>query len=139
LQLKACGVDKSEEKQMVLTILSKLGPKLFVFVSTFHSVKFASRATWNMPSLEEFIESLTRANEAHQHEKNQRCMHLLCKMAAINIRNIKINTKGKLMHIQRRKGTQNPSPMPSDPKVEREENERNASTSIQVSIQNLHA
>jgi hypothetical protein len=36
-QLKACGVDKSkEEKQMVLTILSKLGPEFTVFVSTFH-------------------------------------------------------------------------------------------------------
>jgi hypothetical protein len=45
---------------MVLTIISKLGPELFVFVSTFHSVKFTSRATWNMPSLEEFIESLTQ-------------------------------------------------------------------------------
>jgi hypothetical protein len=39
-QLKACGVDKSkEEKQMVLTILSKLGPEYSVFVSTFHSVR----------------------------------------------------------------------------------------------------
>jgi hypothetical protein len=61
LQFKACGVDKSkEEKQMVLTILSKLGPEFFVFVSTFHSVKFASRYNSKMPSLEEFIESLTQ-------------------------------------------------------------------------------
>jgi hypothetical protein len=37
-QLKACGVDKSEEKQMVLTILSKLGLEYSVFVSTFHLV-----------------------------------------------------------------------------------------------------
>jgi hypothetical protein len=60
-QIKACGVDKSkEEKQMVLTILSKIGTKLSMFVSTFHSVKFASGATWKMPSLEEFIESLTQ-------------------------------------------------------------------------------
>jgi hypothetical protein len=60
-QLKACGVDKSkEEKQMVLTILSKLGPEFSVFVSTFHSVRFTSRATWKMPSLEDFIESLTQ-------------------------------------------------------------------------------
>ena len=60
-QLKACGVDNSaEEKQMVLTILSKLGPEFFVFVSTFHTVRFASRATWKMPSLEDFIESLTQ-------------------------------------------------------------------------------
>jgi hypothetical protein len=60
-QLKACGVDKSkEEKQMVLTILSKLGPKYLVFVSTFHLVIFSSRSTLKMPSLEEFIESLTQ-------------------------------------------------------------------------------
>jgi hypothetical protein len=59
--LKACEVDKSkEEKQMVLTILSKLGPEFFVFVSTFHSVIFSSGATWKMPSLEDFIESLTK-------------------------------------------------------------------------------
>jgi hypothetical protein len=60
-QLKACGVDKlKEEKQMVLTILSKLGPELFVFISTFHSIRLSSRATWKMPSLEDFIESLTQ-------------------------------------------------------------------------------
>jgi hypothetical protein len=45
-QLKACEVDKSkEEKQMVLTILSKLGPKFLVFISTFHTVRFTSGAT----------------------------------------------------------------------------------------------
>ena len=43
LQLKACGVDKfKEEKQMVLTTLSKLGPEYSMFVSTFHSVRFTS-------------------------------------------------------------------------------------------------
>jgi hypothetical protein len=31
-----------------------------VFVSTFHSVNLASRATWKIPSLEAFIESLTQ-------------------------------------------------------------------------------
>jgi hypothetical protein len=60
-QLKSFGVDKSkEEKQMVLTILSKLGPGFSIFVSTFHTVIFASGATWKMPSLEDFIESLTQ-------------------------------------------------------------------------------
>jgi hypothetical protein len=45
-QIKACGVDKSkEEKQIVLTIPSKLHPKFFVFVSTFHTFRFASRST----------------------------------------------------------------------------------------------
>jgi hypothetical protein len=45
-QLKGYGVDKSkEEKQMVLTILSKIGLEFSVFVSTFHTVKFTSGAT----------------------------------------------------------------------------------------------
>jgi hypothetical protein len=45
-QLRVCRVDKyKEEKQMVLTILSKLGPKYLVFVSTFYSIRFASGST----------------------------------------------------------------------------------------------
>jgi hypothetical protein len=60
-QLKASGVDKSaEEKQMVLTILSKLVPKFFVFVYTFHTVRFTSGATWKIHSLEDFIKFLTQ-------------------------------------------------------------------------------
>jgi hypothetical protein len=45
---------------MVLTILSKLGPEFSVFVSTFHTIIFTSGATWKMPSLEDFIKSLTQ-------------------------------------------------------------------------------
>jgi hypothetical protein len=45
---------------MVLTILSKLGTKYLVFVSKFHLVRLASGATWKIPSLEAFIESLTQ-------------------------------------------------------------------------------
>jgi hypothetical protein len=61
-QLKACRVvDKSkEEKQMILTILSKLGPELSVFISTFHYVRFTFGSTWKMPSLEDFIKSMTQ-------------------------------------------------------------------------------
>jgi hypothetical protein len=60
-QLKACRVDKlKEEKKMVVIVLSKLGLELSVFISTFHIVKFTSGATWKMPSLEEFIESMTQ-------------------------------------------------------------------------------
>jgi hypothetical protein len=60
-QLKACGVDNStEEKQMVITILSKIGPEFSVFVSTFHTIRFSSGATWKMPSLQDFIKSLTQ-------------------------------------------------------------------------------
>jgi hypothetical protein len=59
-------------------------------------------------------------------------------VVVINIKNLKINKKGKHMQIQRRKGTQNPSTMPPDPKVEMEEKGRNALTYIKDSIQNLH-
>jgi hypothetical protein len=45
---------------MVLTVLSKLGLEYLVFVSTFHSARFASGSTWTIPSLEAFIESLTQ-------------------------------------------------------------------------------
>ena len=45
---------------MVLTILSKLAPEFSVFISTFHTIKFTSGATQKMPSLEDFIESLTQ-------------------------------------------------------------------------------
>jgi hypothetical protein len=60
-------------------------------------------------------------------------------MASKNIRNLKINIRGKLMHIQRRKGTQNPSPMPPDPKEKREEKERNAHIVTKDFIRNPHA
>jgi hypothetical protein len=46
--------------------------------------------------------------------------------------------KRKAHENPRRKGTQNPSTMPPDPKVEREEKGRNAPTSIKDSIQNPH-
>jgi hypothetical protein len=61
-QLKACEVDKyKEEKQMFLTIISKIVLEYSVFVSKFNSVSLASRATWKNPSLEAFIKySLTQ-------------------------------------------------------------------------------
>jgi hypothetical protein len=57
---------------------------------------------------------------------------------SINIISLNIKTKGNLIQIRRRKGTQNPSTMALDPKVEMEENGRNAHTSIKDSIQNPH-
>jgi ATP sulfurylase len=60
-ELKACRVDKyKEEKQMVLTVLSKVFLKYSVFVSTFHSVRLASGATWTIPFVEAFTKSLTQ-------------------------------------------------------------------------------
>jgi len=60
LQLKGCGIDKSkEESRQILSIMSKLGLKYYVFVSTFHSVRVATSKSYTMPSLKEFMESLT--------------------------------------------------------------------------------
>ena len=56
--LKACGIDKKED-QLILSILSKLGPNYSVFVSTFFATKSAIGSTWKMPSLDEFAASLT--------------------------------------------------------------------------------
>ena len=41
LQLKQCGIEKKEE-QLVLTIISKLGPDYSMFVSTFHATKLTA-------------------------------------------------------------------------------------------------
>jgi hypothetical protein len=73
-QVKACEVDKyKEEKKMVLTIPSKIGLEYLIFLSTFHSIRLTSGATWTIPSLEAFIESLRQ-------EKNK----------LINMRKIKV-------------------------------------------------
>ena len=64
LQLKGCGVDKStQHKQLLLSILSKLGPKYDMFVSTFHTMRFTSGATWNMHTWDQFIESLVHEQD----------------------------------------------------------------------------
>ena len=49
LQLKQCGIHKKDE-QLVLAILSKLGPDYSIFVSTFHSTQKAIK-NWKSPSL----------------------------------------------------------------------------------------
>ena len=59
VQLKGCGIDKSkQENQLILSILSKLGPEYAVFVSTFHTVKSATGTALKMPSQDSFIQSL---------------------------------------------------------------------------------
>jgi hypothetical protein len=104
LQLKGCGIDKSkQEKQLILSILSKLGPEYVVFVSTFHTVRITLGATWKMPTLDVFIESLM-----HEQDKlikmgtikTPKCMHLLCMKAD------KSNSKSK----QKGKGKKDPDP-----------------------------
>ena len=61
LQLKQCGIEKKDD-QLVLAILSKLGPDYSVFVSTFYATKLTAQ-TWKMPSLADFMESLTQEQD----------------------------------------------------------------------------
>jgi hypothetical protein len=61
LGLGECGIDKStQEKQLILTILAKLGPEYVVYVSHFHYGRCLFGTNWKMPSLAQFIESLTK-------------------------------------------------------------------------------
>ena len=45
-----------------MSILSNLGPKYSMFVSTFHSRRLTAQ-NWRIPSLEYFMESLTREKD----------------------------------------------------------------------------
>ena len=56
LQVQQCGIDKQDE-QLILAIISKLGPDCSVFVSTFHASNLEAQ-NWKIPSLEYFMESL---------------------------------------------------------------------------------
>jgi hypothetical protein len=61
VELNACGVTK-EEEQLILSILSKLGPKYFVFVSSFQASKL-TQEKWKMPPLNDFIAALTQEKD----------------------------------------------------------------------------
>ena len=61
LSLSGCGLDNStQEKQLILTILAKLGPKYVVYVSNFYYGRCLFGTNWKMPTLAWFIESLTQ-------------------------------------------------------------------------------
>jgi hypothetical protein len=61
LILGECGIDKStQEKQIILTILAKLGPEYAIYVSNFHSGRCLLGANWKMPMMAQFIEYLTQ-------------------------------------------------------------------------------
>jgi hypothetical protein len=60
LSLGECGIDKStQEKQLILTILAKLGPEYVVYVSNFHFGRCLFGTNWKMSTLAQFIESIT--------------------------------------------------------------------------------
>jgi hypothetical protein len=58
IELNACGVMKGEA-QLILSILSKLGPEYSVFVSSFQASKL-TQEKWKMPPLNDFIAALTQ-------------------------------------------------------------------------------
>jgi hypothetical protein len=61
LSFGECGIEKStKEKQLVLTILAKLGTKYVVYVSNFHFGRCLLDTNWKMPMMAQFIESLTQ-------------------------------------------------------------------------------
>ena len=57
VELNACGVTKGEE-QLILSILSKLGPEYSIFVSSFQASKL-TQEKWKTPLLNDFIVALT--------------------------------------------------------------------------------
>jgi hypothetical protein len=64
LHLKGCGIDKSTQHiQLILSILAKLGLDCVVFVSSFHTNRFTSGATWKMSTLDRFIKALTHEKD----------------------------------------------------------------------------
>ena len=61
LSLGECGIEKyTQEKQLILTILAKLGQEYTVYVSNFHSGICLFGTNWKMPTMAQFIESLTQ-------------------------------------------------------------------------------
>ena len=61
LFIKKPGTEKNEY-QLIISILSKLGPEYLVFVSTFHATRLVV-SNWKMPSLCTFFDSLTKEKE----------------------------------------------------------------------------
>jgi hypothetical protein len=60
LHLKGCGIDKStQQNQLILSILEKLGLDYVVFVSSFPINRFTLGAVWKMLTIDQFIEALT--------------------------------------------------------------------------------
>ena len=61
INLKNCGIEKKGD-QLILSILSKLGPEYLVFVSTFHATRLVA-SNQKIPSLCTFFDSLTKEKD----------------------------------------------------------------------------
>jgi hypothetical protein len=84
LSLGECGINKStQQKQLILTILAKLGPEYAVYVFNFHFGRCRFGTNWKMPTLAQFIESLTQEKKKLIHMglmKYPKHMHSPCMM-----------------------------------------------------------
>jgi hypothetical protein len=61
LSLGECGIDKyTQNKQLILTSLAKLGPEYIVYVYNFHSGRCLFGTNWKMLTMAQFIESLAQ-------------------------------------------------------------------------------
>ena len=59
LSLGECGIEKyTQEKQLIITILAKLGQKYVVYVSNFDSGRCIFATNWKISTMAQFIESL---------------------------------------------------------------------------------
>ena len=61
LMIKHCGIDK-KYYQLILSVLSKLGPEYLVFMPTFHATRVVV-SNWKMSSLCTLFYSLTKEQE----------------------------------------------------------------------------
>ena len=58
LMIKHCGIERKYD-QLILSILSKLGPEYSFFVSTLHATRIVV-SNWKIPSLCTFFDSLKK-------------------------------------------------------------------------------
>jgi hypothetical protein len=66
--LASCGIDNSTKVyQLILTILAKLGPKYVFYVSTFHYDRYLLGTKWKIPTMDQFIDSITHEKQKSIH------------------------------------------------------------------------
>jgi hypothetical protein len=76
LILGECGIDKyTKEKKPILTILAKLGLEYVVYVSKFHYGRCILGTNWKMPTMTQFIESLTHMGLMKDPKAHELTMH----------------------------------------------------------------
>lgn len=85
--------------------MSKLGAEYVVFVSTFYTVRLATGATWKMPTLDAFIESLI-------HEQDKLIKMGTLKNSSVHALVVHGSGKNKSKSNQQSKGNEKKEPYP---------------------------